>query len=75
VRNVRVMSNHADFQSADELEQSRLQGRVPRLYVIVQERLVRSGKAEKMLRSFVDYPIDKWRATPLGNFVSFAAFE
>jgi len=75
VRNVRVMSNHADFQSADELERSRLQGRVPRLYVIVQERLVRSGKAEKMLRSFVDYPIDKWRATPLGNFVSFAAFE
>lgn len=73
VRNVRVMSNHADFETPEELERARFHGRVPHLYVIVQKRLVENGKAEKMLRSFVDYPSDKWRATPVGDFVSFAA--
>lgn len=73
VRHSRVMANHADFQSPDFLRTVKLHGRVPRLYVIVQKRLVDNGKADLMLRSFVDYGAQSWRKIPLGDFVAFAA--
>lgn len=46
-------------------------GRVDRLYVIVQRKLVDNGKADEILRSFVDYPIEGWVKFPLGDFVCF----
>jgi hypothetical protein len=71
VRNVRVMANHADFWAIEDIARQKLRGRVPRLYVIVQERLVANGKADAMLRSFSDYPIGQWRRLSLGTFVCF----
>jgi hypothetical protein len=53
-----------------------LEGRNVRVmsnHVIVQQRLVDNGKATIILRSFVDYPSDRWRKIPLGDFVAFAA--
>ncbi len=73
VRNVRVISNHADFETPEQLAATRYRGRVPKLYVIVQERLVANGKADIILRSFVDYRRDEWRQAPLGGFVAFSA--
>lgn len=72
VRNVRVMSNHADMQDLASLQEQTYRGRVPRLYVIIQRRLVDEGKAQAVLNSFVDYPRDGWTQTPLGRFVSFS---
>lgn len=71
VRNARAWSNHADFQSIDELERDVRRGRVDRLYVIVQRKLVGDGKAAVILKSFVDYPMDGWKEVPLGDFVCF----
>jgi hypothetical protein len=71
VRNVRTWSNHADFQSIDELRREVRRGQVDRLYVIVQKRLVGQGKAAAILRSFVDYPVDGWKEVPLGDYVCF----
>lgn len=71
VKNARSWSNHADFESIADLRKQVRRGRVDRLYVIVQRRLVENGKADVILRSFVDYPIDGWAQVPLGDFVCF----
>jgi hypothetical protein len=71
VRNVRTWSNHADFEPIEVLRKEIRRGKVDRLYVIVQKRLVASGKADAILRSFADYPIEGWTEVPLGEFVCF----
>ena len=72
IRNVRVMSNQADLQEAAYLQTQITQGRVPRLYVIIQRRLVDQGKAGIILDSLVDYPKDSWKQTPVGSFICFS---
>jgi len=71
VRNVRVMANHADFWAIEDMRNLKFRGRVPRLYVIVQQRLVGEGKARAMVESFVDYKPSEWREMPLDGFVCF----
>ena len=73
VRNVRVMTNHADFGDPKDLARVEYRGRVPHLYFIVQNKLIADGKAGIMLRSFRDYPVDGWQQIPLGNFAAFYA--
>ena len=72
VRTARVMSKHADFEDIDELMVPAYHGHVSRLYVFIQKRLVANGKADAILRSFVDYPRSGWREIPLGSFVCFS---
>ncbi|MDP3241411.1 MAG: hypothetical protein Q8M69_13375 [Reyranella sp.] len=71
VRNARSSSNHADFEPLEALKSQVYHGRVDRLYVFVQKRLLSNGKADAILRSFVDYPIDGWTMVPLGDLVCF----
>lgn len=71
VRNVRVMANHADFWALEDMRNLKFRGRVPRLYVIVQKRLVAQGKAQAMMDQFVDYKPSEWKEMPLGDFVCF----
>lgn len=71
VRNARSWSNHADFEPIEALKSRVYRGRVDRLYVFVQKRLLSNGKADAILRSFVDYPIDGWTMVPLGELVCF----
>lgn len=73
VRNVRKFSNQADFEPVHGIEKTRYRGKVARLYVIVQKRLVAEGKAAAMLRSFADYPRNAWQETDLGKFVVFSS--
>lgn len=71
VRNARNWSNQADFDTLEMLKSQVYRGRVDRLYVLVQKRLLANGKADAILRSFVDYPIDRWTMVPLGDLVCF----
>ncbi|TAJ98291.1 MAG: hypothetical protein EPO10_16625 [Reyranella sp.] len=71
VRNARSWSNQADFDSLESLKAQVYRGRVDRLYVFVQKKLLGNGKADAILRSFVDYPIDGWTMVPLGDLVCF----
>ncbi len=71
VRNARSWANQADFDSLESLKSQVYRGRVDRLYVFVQKRLLDNGKADAILRSFVDYPIDGWTMVPLGDLVCF----
>jgi hypothetical protein len=72
LRHARLLANQADFQSIDDLGGQVYRGRVPMLYVVVQKKLVENGKAQAILRSFVDYAPDKWESRPLGAFVAFS---
>ncbi|MDB5489672.1 MAG: hypothetical protein JWQ58_3387 [Reyranella sp.] len=71
VRNARSWANQADFDSLEDLKAQVYRGRVDRLYVFVQKKLLGNGKADAILRSFVDYPIDGWTMVPLGDLVCF----
>lgn len=74
-RKVRVFGSNADFEPLETLRARQYHGRVDRLYVLIQRRLVTNGKADAVLRSFVDYPVDGWRLTELGDFVAFSQGE
>jgi hypothetical protein len=70
-RGVRVLSNHADFESGDILRSRTYRGRVKKLFVLVQTKLVENGKADIILTSFADYAPGGWTVSPLGSFTSF----
>lgn len=70
-RQARSWSNHADFEPLEDLRAATYRGRVDRLYVFLQKRLVANGKADAVLKSFVDYPIDGWTEVSLGDIVCF----
>ena len=47
---------------------------MPKLFVILQSRMVSNGKAELTLRAFADIPASKWRMVPIDSeFVLFTA--
>lgn len=73
IRNVRKFSNHADFETLDQLRKIKYRGKAARLYVIVEKRLIAQGKATALLRSFTDYPENAWQETDLGDFVVFSS--
>jgi hypothetical protein len=47
-------------------------GRVKRLLVFVDEMMITTGKAEIVLKSFVDYDRAKWVATKAGDTTVFS---
>jgi hypothetical protein len=71
-RFVRLISTHADFETIEQLSSRRYHGRVPCLYVLIEAKLVDNGKAEAILKSFVDYPLDSWTKLPLDSFVAYS---
>ncbi|MEM9028968.1 MAG: hypothetical protein AAGC70_11425 [Pseudomonadota bacterium] len=72
LKSARVISIHADFVAKEKLMETSYSGTVPRLYVLLQKKLVENGKAEVMLRTFQDYEYDKWKTTNLGAFTVFS---
>ncbi len=47
-------------------------GRVGRLLVFVDDAMIKDGRAEKVLKSFLDYDRSKWGATKLGDATMFS---
>ena len=72
-RNARIVSGLADFEPHAVLATQVRRGKVRRLYVALQKKLVDNGKADIILKSFTDIPADAWKKTTLGDFVVFAA--
>jgi hypothetical protein len=72
LRNSRVLAIHADFESSETLGRRVYRGRVGRIYVLVQTKLVVSGKADIILLSFKDYRRDMWKPEAVGSFTLFA---
>jgi hypothetical protein len=47
-------------------------GRSDKIFVVVQEKMVANGKADALLRSFVDYAFDAWSQKQIGNMVVYS---
>jgi hypothetical protein len=47
-------------------------GRVGRLLVFVDDSMIKDGRVEKVLKSFLDYDRSKWVATKLGDATMFS---
>ena len=73
LQHARAISVQMDFMTKQTLAGLAFHGRVPQLYVLLASRLVDNGKADLILKSFVDYPADAWTKTTLGDFAYFAA--
>lgn len=72
LRGHRVISSQIDFGEKDELAQRIYRGRVDRLGVLVQTRLVDNGKAAIVLAAFKDYPKEGWAVKSLGDYTYFS---
>jgi len=71
---VEILRGMAAFEEPELLKKQIRRGRVPALYVLIQKRLVANGKADIILRSFVDTPIESWKLLPIDDeFVAYAA--
>ena len=76
LRRARVLAILADFEEPELLKSRVYHGRVPALYVLIQKKLVANGKADIILRSFVDTPIESWKLLPIDDqFVAYAALR
>ena len=73
IRNARILTTDADFQTAQALAAEVRRGRVRRLYVVLPLALERNGKAEIILTSFADYRPDDWKRIVLGDSVVYAS--
>lgn len=67
IKRNRVMSSHADFETIEKLAEKKYRGRVNNLFVVLQEKFLKNGKAEVILNSFSDYRY--WDSIKVGSFV------
>jgi hypothetical protein len=68
----RIIAIHLDFISLQEIARQRWAGRAEKLFVIVQSRMTENGKAEALLKSFVDYDQDKWDHVLIGGLIVYS---
>lgn len=61
---------NAEFER--ELQKRKYKGQVDRLLVFVDDRMIADGRAEIVLRSFLDYDRSKWVATRQGDTTVFS---
>lgn len=73
IRQARILTTDADFQSLAELTAEPRSGRVRRLYVVLPLSLERNGKADAILKSFVDYRPDEWKRSVVGPAAVYAS--
>ena len=65
----RVIAIHLDFTPRKIIASYKWAGRAEKIFVIVQDRMVGNGKAEALLKSFVDYGFDKWGAVEIDGMI------
>jgi xanthosine utilization system XapX-like protein len=74
VGQARLIYTHVDFEKPERIRERVWHGRVPKVFVVLQRRMVSNGKAELTLRAFADIPASQWQMTPIDSeFVAFTA--
>jgi hypothetical protein len=69
----RIIDVHVDFASPEKIAAGqKWAGRAEKLFVIVQEKMQGNGKAEALLRTFVDYDVESWRQMQLDGMVIYS---
>lgn len=69
----RIIPLHLDFTEAAELKKLRWSGRVPKLYIVLEERMEKNGKAQILLESFSDYRSGEWKRKMVEGTVIYQA--
>jgi len=69
MRRTRVMPTHAIMMPAAFSAQTRYQGRVPDLVILVNHRMLAQGRAQALLGSFVDYAPAGWTVHAYGDWL------
>jgi hypothetical protein len=62
-------SIHLDFTPREIIASYKWAGRAEKIFVVVEDRMVDNGKAEALLKSFVDYGFDKWGAVEIDGMI------
>lgn len=65
----RVIAIHLDFTPREIIASYKWAGRAEKIFVVVEDRMVDNGKAEALLKSFVDYGFDKWGAVEIDGMI------
>jgi hypothetical protein len=61
-----------DYAPLSEIARQRWAGRTDKIFVIVPEGMLQDGKAEAVLRTFVDYDDDKWTQMHVDRMVIYS---
>ncbi len=60
------------YSSLEEIADRKWHGRAEKIFVVVQEDMLTNGKAEALLRSFVDYDPDGWSQLKMAGIVIYS---
>ncbi len=63
---------YMDNTSLEQIARKRWSGRSEKIFVIVNEKMRAKGKAEAVLRTFVDYDFDKWSEIDMGGMIVYS---
>jgi hypothetical protein len=65
----RVIYIRLDVLSPAMIKSKKWAGRVDKIFIVVQQQMLANGKAEALLKSFVDYEFSKWNGIQLEGMV------
>jgi hypothetical protein len=68
----RIIATHLDFTPLETISAKKWNGRAEKIFVIVQNHMIENGKAEALLKSFVDYEFDKWSQRRLDGMLVYS---
>jgi hypothetical protein len=68
----RIIEVQLDFVPLEYIANKRWAGRAEQVFVIVQEKMLGNGKAEALLKSFVDYDYTKWDKKQIDEMVVYS---
>ena len=60
------------YLSLEKIAGKKWHGRAGKIFVVVQEEMLTNGKAEALLRSFVDYNTDRWSQLKMDGMVIYS---
>ena len=67
----RIIVVPVDYRSVEQIAELKWAGRTSGIFILVQERMLANGKAEKLLAAFVDYNPAQWRQKNVDGTVVF----
>ena len=68
----RIIANLLDFVALEHIARQKWAGRAEKIFVVVQETMRGNGKAEALLRSFVDYEFEAWHELQLDGMLVYS---
>jgi hypothetical protein len=61
-----------DYESVEDIALWRLAGRAEKIFVILKEKNRDNGNAEALLRTFVDYDLEKWNQIQMDGMIVYS---